>query len=109
MTDLVVRKTSATPSAVREWARENGFETGKRGRYSSQLVAAYNQAHKGSQRYVPQKGYPVAVTEVKVGNKTRKVPVAEARKLLAEAGEPIGRRGRVSEAQMLRALTLASQ
>lgn len=107
--NLVVRRTSAQPSAVREWAAENGFTTGSRGRYSSELVSAYNKANKGSRRYVPQQGYPVKTKTVKVGKRERTVPVAEARQVLREHGEAVGTRGRLSTEQVLKALELASQ
>ncbi|MBT0566130.1 Lsr2 family protein [Williamsia sp. CHRR-6] len=32
-------------AAIREWARENGYEVSARGRVSAEIVDLYNQAH----------------------------------------------------------------
>ncbi len=37
--------STAVPSDVRTWAVENGFDVGSRGRFSAELIAAYNKAH----------------------------------------------------------------
>ena len=33
--------------AIREWARENGFQVGERGKFSADLVQKYVEAPKG--------------------------------------------------------------
>lgn len=40
-------KFSATPAAIREWARENGHEVGARGRFRQDVLDAYGQAQRG--------------------------------------------------------------
>lgn len=38
--------TSAPASRVRDWARDHGFEVGARGRFSSELIEAFNKGRK---------------------------------------------------------------
>lgn len=110
MTDLTVRNTSTNPANVRAWARENGYEVGTRGRFDASIVRAYNAVHRGSQRYVPAgfKRDKVATLALSK-SKTRRVAVAAARTLLREAGEPVGKRGRLSQEQLAKAVSLAKK
>ena len=103
---LTVRKVAATGAEVRAWARENGFEVGARGRLNPEAVAAFNKTHKGFGAYREGVQKPVKTKTVRVGRRERTVPVAEAREVLRQAGEPVGKRGRLSEFQVLRALEL---
>jgi DNA polymerase-3 subunit epsilon len=37
---------TASPAAVRAWARANGYEVGDRGRLPAEMIDAYRRAHK---------------------------------------------------------------
>lgn len=37
---------TATPAEVRQWAQDQGYEIGERGRISSEIAEAYNKAHR---------------------------------------------------------------
>jgi predicted secreted protein len=39
------RKSTRDMTAVREWAKENGFEVSERGRVSSKILEAFDSAH----------------------------------------------------------------
>lgn len=40
------RKELVSTEAVREWGRSNGWDVNERGRLNSELIKAYNRAHK---------------------------------------------------------------
>ena len=40
-----VTRSTKDVSAIREWAKENGYEVNERGRISSAVQSAYNDAH----------------------------------------------------------------
>lgn len=89
-------------AAVRTWARENGHTVGDRGRFSADLVKAFEKAT--GQRYETGHVPTVEVKGTRVTDKNRKVPVrkqvtlAEVRAAAAEAGVPVGARGKVPAA-----------
>lgn len=110
---MAVASVKSGPSAaqVREWGREQnakgesfkGTEAGVRGRLNPALVEAFNKAHKGANAYKPHAHVPTVTVTAKPEKGRaveRKVNVAQARQALAAAGQPVGKRGRISQAQM---------
>lgn len=90
-------KVSASPADVRAWAADNGFTVGKRGKFSRDLISAYNKAHGLKYRqgeHVPT--VKVSAKPAKGRTVTRTVNVAQVRAAAAEAGVPVGKRGRIS-------------
>lgn len=89
-------KVSAAPADVREWAADNGFTVGKRGRFGADLVKAYNKAHGLKYRqgqHVPT--VKVSAKPAKGRTVTRTVNMAQVRAAANEAGVTIGKRGRI--------------
>lgn len=43
-------KFSAQPSAIREWAEDNGHQVGARGRFRQDVLDAYGQAHQRTRK-----------------------------------------------------------
>lgn len=89
-------KVSAAPADVRKWAAENGHTVGKRGKFSTDLIAAYNKANGLKYRqgqHVPT--VKVTAKPEKGRSVTRTVNVAQVRQAAAEAGVPVGKRGRL--------------
>ena len=105
----------ASPADVRAYAQKNGIAVGTRGKFSKDLISAYNKSH--GVKYVEGKH----VARVKVTAKpekgrsvTRSVNMGEVRAAALDAGLPVGKRGRIAEevvnAYVLGTLdTLASQ
>lgn len=94
-------KVSASPADVRAWAAENGFDVGSRGRFSTDLVRAFNKANGLKYRegqHVPT--VRVSAKPEKGRTVTRTVNVADVRAAAREAGVPVGRRGRIDGAVM---------
>lgn len=57
---------------VRDWARDNGYDVGERGRFSSEIVSAFNKAHRRNNTF-----YPGGSSESQAsGNSTRTTAVA---------------------------------
>lgn len=48
----------ATPADVREWAAEQGYEVGDRGRLRSDVIAEYNRKHRRKPYVVPTEQGP---------------------------------------------------
>jgi hypothetical protein len=97
----------APASKVREWALANDIPVGTRGKFSPELISAYNA--KNGLKYVPGKHVEtVTVTgrDAKGKKVTRKVNVNAAREALAAQGVTVGKRGRVSYALLAQAVGL---
>jgi DNA polymerase-3 subunit epsilon len=45
---LLAAHVSASPAAMRAWARANGHEIGERGRLPAEVTDAYRRAHEGA-------------------------------------------------------------
>lgn len=89
-------KVSASPADVRVWAADNGFTVGKRGKFSRDLISAYNKANGLKYRagaHVPT--VKVTAKPAKGRSVTRTVNVAQVREAAAAAGVPVGKRGRL--------------
>lgn len=89
-------KVSASPADVREWAKANGHEVGARGKFSRDLIAAYNKANGLKYRqgqHVPT--VKVTAKPEKGRSVTRTVNVAQVRAAAADAGVSVGKRGRL--------------
>ena len=94
-------KVSASPADVRVWAADNGFTVGKRGKFSRELISAYNKAHGLKYRvgeHVPT--VKVSAKPAKGRTVTRTVNVAQVRDAARKAGVPVGERGRIAPAIM---------
>lgn len=101
---------NVSTSEVREWLSANGITVGKRGRLTSEQVAAFHKGNKGK-RYEagsdadkPTITVPVKVTD-RIGRATTKkvtLTTAEARKVL---GQPTSRRGRFNKSALAEALS----
>lgn len=88
---------SATATDVRNFAAANGFTVGARGRFSDELVTAFNAGKVGFARYTPGKVAPKTV-KIKARNAAgklveRKVNVVQARADLLAQGVNVGSRG----------------
>ena len=99
MSNTTKVKVTASPASVREWASEQGIKVGTRGKFSRDLIRAFNKAH--AVKYSP--GNHVAAVKHtakpdKGRAKTLTINVAQVRAAAAEAGVPVGDRGRVSKA-----------
>lgn len=89
-------KVSATPADVRAWGAENGFTVGARGRFSADLVKAYNKAHGLKYRagaHVPT--VKVTAKPEKGRSVTRTVNMADVRAAALDAGVKVGKTGRI--------------
>lgn len=89
-------KVSASPADVRAWASEQGIPVGKRGKFSRDLISAYNKAHGLKYRageHVPT--VKVTAKPAKGRSVTRTVNMAQVRAAAQEAGVPVGKRGRI--------------
>lgn len=42
----------ATPAEVREFARANGLQVGRRGQFSREVIARFNKGKRAEKRYV---------------------------------------------------------
>lgn len=98
MNNIKVEKVQpyASGAQVRAWAVANGYEVGARGKFSPELIKAYNKNN--SLKYVPGKYVRTVVVEGKDsrGRKaTRKVSPAAVRAAAIAAGEQVGKRGRI--------------
>lgn len=94
-------KVSASPADVRVWAADNGFTVGKRGKFSRELIAAFNKSNGLKYRegeHVPT--VKVSAKPVKGRTVTRTVNVAQVRAAAQEAGVPVGKRGQIAPAIM---------
>jgi hypothetical protein len=99
----------ATASTVRAWAVANGLPAGgERGLLPAATIKAYNAKNGLKFKYASYKKVVEVETRDKRNKKVvRKVNVAAARSVLLAAGEPVGKRGRLSTAQLQKALALA--
>lgn len=91
-------KVSAAPADVRAWAADNGFVVGKRGKFSRDLIRAYNKANGLKYRegdHVPV--VKVTAKPAKGRSVTRTVNMAGVRAAAVEAGVPVGKRGRIDQ------------
>ena len=89
-------KVSAKPADVRAWASANGHEVGKRGKFSKELILAFNRANGVKYRegaHVPT--VKVSAKPAKGRTVTRTVNMAQVRSAAREAGVPVGKRGRI--------------
>lgn len=63
------RYRDATAQEVRDWARSEGYDVGDRGRFSTEIVSEFNQAHKGQYlRYTGGTGQAAAPAQRQTGN-----------------------------------------
>ena len=88
---------SAKPSDVREWAADNGYAVGTRGKMPADVIKEYNRAHGTKYRpgqYVATK--PHTAKPAKGRAKTVKVNPAQVREAAMAAGVEVGKRGRIS-------------
>lgn len=89
-------KVSASPADVRAWAADNGFTVGSRGRFSGDLIRAYNKANGLKYRvgqHVPTR--KVSAKPAKGRTVTRTVNMGEVRLAAQLAGVEVGERGRI--------------
>ena len=89
-------KVSAAPADVRKWATDNGYTVGKRGKFSTDLISAYNKAN--GLKYRPGQHVPtvkVTAKPEKGRRVTRTVNMAQVRAAALDAGVPVGKRGRI--------------
>ena len=89
-------KVSASPADVRAWAADNGFNVGKRGKFSQEVISAFNKANGLKYRqgqHVPT--VKVSAKPAKGRTVTRTVNMAQVRAAAIEAGVPVGKRGRI--------------
>lgn len=89
-------KVSASPADVRAWAQENGHKVGQRGKFSRDLISAYNKANGLKYRegeHVPT--VKVSAKPAKGRTVTRTVNMAQVRAAASAAGVPVGKRGRI--------------
>ena len=89
-------KVTASPADVRVWAADNGFTVGKRGKFSRDLISAYNKANGLKYRegeHVPT--VKVTAKPAKGRSVTRTVNMAQVRAAAVEAGVEVGKRGRI--------------
>jgi hypothetical protein len=101
----------SSPADVRAWAASNGHTVGKRGKFSKALITDFNKAHK-SRPYRPGKFLPTTLVVAKAEGQRpirTNVNVAQARATLAGAGVQVGKRGRLSPAQLSQAVLIARQ
>jgi hypothetical protein len=99
-----VTATIVSAEDVRNWANKRGFNIAPFGRLSSEVIAAFNKAHKAKQ-YVVTRHQPVRVVTVagqrynKKTKRNHKVVVTTTypavRKWAAAAGFDLGVRGRI--------------
>lgn len=91
-------RVTASPSAVRAWAREQGMQVGTRGKFSPDLIKAYNAAN--GVKYVEGQHVPTvrhSVKPAKGRTVTRTINPRDARAWAAAAGLTVGKRGRVPQ------------
>lgn len=106
-------KKVVTAATVRAWGKENGFNTGDRGRLGNPLVTAYNKAHpraKFTLSYGKAPEDTIKFTVKPEGKKTpvtRSLPVSEVRRLAVAAGFP--QKGRLSKDAKVAAFTAAAK
>ena len=89
---------SAPASEVRAWAAANGHTVGKRGKFSQELISAFNKANKVKYRegqFTPTVSH--TAKPEKGRSKTIKVNPALVRQAAREAGVPVGNRGRLDK------------
>ena len=89
-------KVSASPADVRTWADEQGIPVGKRGKFSDDLIRAYNKAH--GLKYRAGEHVPVVKVTAKPAkgrSVTRTINMAQVRAAAREAGVEVGKRGRI--------------
>lgn len=109
MSNSLTIRQSASPEQVRIFAAANNLPTGKRGKFTAEVIAAYNKAH--PVKYIPgghvQRAHRY---DVKIkGKKTQRTTTPElVRAVLREAGEPVGKRGRITQDQVQRAFDLVN-
>jgi len=95
---------------VRAWATEQGIATGSRGRLDP-AARAYEAAHPGT-KYVAQGPRETTLPIFKVSSRGAHLPrpeafpTSEVRKML---GQPEGRKGRLSSADLAKAADLVMQ
>jgi hypothetical protein len=96
---------AVTAETVRVWARNKGMEVAGHGRLNSEVIAAFNKAHKSRQyevtmvqpglsRVIEVKGYKIGGNGRKV-RITEKVANADVRSWARDNGFSIGDRGRI--------------
>lgn len=108
-TNLRPVRFAADPAKVRAFAEATGLATGSRGRFSAEVIAAYNAEHKGGARYVvgARQSKHVARITVRDGSGKRKqisVDVSKARQSLKDRGVSVPARGRLSTDLLARAV-----
>lgn len=89
-------KVSASPADVRAWAADNGFTVGKRGKFSAEVISAFNKSNGLKYRaghHVPT--VKVSAKPAKGRTVTRTVNVAQVRAAALDAGVEVGKRGRL--------------
>lgn len=99
---------TASPAAVRAFAKEAGIRVGVRGRLNPEAVEAFNKANR-AKRVQYKEAAHVETVEVKAfkvnsrGGKTpirKQVSVPEVRKAALAAGVQVGERGRIAQEVM---------
>src|SRR5690606_22653787 len=88
---------TASPAQVRAFAAEKGFQVGARGKFSDELVKAFNTEHRCTPyragQFVPTEKHTVKPEK---GRKvTRTINLSEVRAAAREAGVQVGARGRI--------------
>lgn len=92
----------SSPTVVREWALAEGLPVGKRGKFSAEVIAKFNKAHPRAK--FSYGAFKPTIT-VQAGRIRKHVNVAEARAALAAQGVQVGKRGRLSQANLVLAVT----
>lgn len=91
-------KRTASPAEVRSFAVAAGLQVGSRGRFSPEVVRAFNKAHKGL-KYTEAAFKPLQKVTAKPGKgtpRTRNINIAEARAWANANGYNVGERGRLA-------------
>lgn len=91
---------SASPAAVRSFARAAGIPVGTRGKINPDAIAAFNKGKRAEARYVQGEHVPTVAVKVKGARRAVNVNLSDFRAAAREAGLTVGARGRVSSAAL---------
>jgi len=96
---------SASPAAVRSFAAAAGMAVGTRGKFSAEVIAAFNKGKPADRRYVAGEHIPTVDVKVKGQRRPVKVNLDDARQALRDAGAKVGARGKIADAALLAVAT----
>lgn len=101
-------RKGAPAAEVRAFALANGLSVGTRGRFSKEVVEAFNAGKRGAQRYngpvTVEKTVTVKFKDANGKTRERKVSVPKVRAALAQSGSVVGERGRLKASDLVHAV-----